>query len=418
MANPNTSNSNFFFHLKYGILGDNSIVTVKDAEFMDIAVVPKGSGYTQGPSLTGRAIYGQNGTVIVNGTDFDNPHVRFDNCAVGVETENCLLNTYFTKMDRMRTGVSVLSATNRSTNITSNTIQAEAYGIKVDNVTGLPISIGFNVLRINNMIVSDPPLRGGVGIDLANSSTSNPYQMLNAYSNNISVIDGIADIRLRNNTNVWAYNNDANLTNSSLRTNFGLQLEGGDGNLLTCNRIDGSGTLGGSISLYALNTDRAAFMCNRAQNIGYGLRFDGLLTGAADAEVTANTMTNNGIGMYYGAGAITGPQAHRGNKWEGTGAVHAGGTNDAQQSPYTVDAAENPLFLPNPASDVLMVDYPGLEAAELRLFNTLGQQVATLQLAGREVRQLNLSALQSGIYWYVLRPNNQSTFSGKVLISK
>ncbi len=344
IADPNTGNTNRFFNLKYGILSYSSILMVKDAEFSDIAVGPGGSGYP-GPGITGRAIYAQNSTLVVDGADFLSPKVRFSNCGVGVETENCKLTTAFTKMDHMGTGVSVLSATNRSTSIYSNTIQAEKYGIKVDNTSGLAVRVGFNVLNITDMFTNIPPLKGGVGIDLANCTT--PYQQLNAYNNTVNVIDGIAGIRLRNNTNVWAYDNDATLSNSSLRSNYGLLLEAGNSNLFSCNRTNVTGTGSGSSGLYLLHADRSALLCNTAQAGGYGLHFEGALTGEASSDIAANTMSENAIGLYYGEGAITGPQTHRGNKWRNTGAQHAGGATLAPQSLYTVDAAENPLFFPN-----------------------------------------------------------------------
>ena len=339
LADPSTGNTNRFFNLRYGIISYSSLMTVKNAEFTDITVVPGGNGYV-GPSMNGRAMYGRNSTLTVNGADFDDPQVKFYNCGVGVETENCTLTASFTKMDQMGTGISVLSATNRSTTIIFNTIRAESYGIKANNVTSLPVSVGFNV--INNVYIQDPK-KASVGIQVANSSANN--QSLQVYSNRVALFEGGAGIELRHNTNLWAYNNDVDLTNASPLKNFGLRLEGGNNNLLSCNRTDG-GLLGSSSGLYALHADRSAFTCNHVEKGVYGLRFEGVLTGEADANIVTNTMTNNTIGLYYGEGAITGPQSHRGNKWVGTGAQHINSFNIAQQSKYTIDVTENSTFLP------------------------------------------------------------------------
>jgi len=73
---------------------------------------------------------------------------------------------------------------------------------------------------------------------------------------------------------------------------------------------------------------------------------------------------------------------------------------------------------PNPASDILNIAYSAEQPAELRFFNSIGQQVMQIQLEGKEVSQVNVTNLQPGIYWYHLRKDNQMTMMGKLLISK
>ncbi|HAD14022.1 MAG TPA: hypothetical protein DCF33_16480 [Saprospirales bacterium] len=74
---------------------------------------------------------------------------------------------------------------------------------------------------------------------------------------------------------------------------------------------------------------------------------------------------------------------------------------------------------PNPASDVLTVEYEGMNDMphQFLLFNTLGQLVQSVDLPqGQSSRQLTLMYLPKGIYWYAI-PDNPDA-SGKLIISR
>ena len=279
--------------------------------------------------------------VTIDGGSMASSQVTFHQCGYGVEADNSVLTVQFTKMEKMSNGISVLGAVNRSNKITDNTIQADKFGIKVNNVTGLAAYLEHNIITNNGIT----PLIKTMGIQVANTIV--PYQSLSINRNLITLSEGAAGINLINNANLWAYDNDVNMSSSLVNGNAGIRIEGGNLNKISCNNMDGTaGGPNGNRGIYALHADRSSFTCNFTQNTKYGLRFEGVLIGGADANIGTNTMKNNGVGLYYGDGAITGPQKHQGNKWIGTGALHTTPLA-ALQSLYTVDADENPEFLPN-----------------------------------------------------------------------
>ena len=342
VSDPLTNYENRFSNLKYGIISDNSAITVKSTDFTAITAVSKGNGYAQGPSETGRAIYASNkSTLKVDGENVLEPKVTYYNCEYGIETGNSKLTAWTTKMDQMRTGISVLNAVNLLVSIADNDIRAENYGIKITNVKGIAMGVDGN--NISNIVIGTT--RRSIGIQISNSSV-NTLQTLQVIRNNVSIAEGRLGIDLRSNSNLGIYDNDVNMTNSSAIKNNAVRVEGGNGNLISCNRTDGIGILSSTSGVYSIHADRSAFICNNTKSTGFGLHFEGVMTGEADGNIATNTMDNNGVGLYYGAGTITGPQLHRGNKWQGTGAQHSSVVAIAQQSTYTVDAVENSEFLP------------------------------------------------------------------------
>lgn len=89
----------------------------------------------------------------------------------------------------------------------------------------------------------------------------------------------------------------------------------------------------------------------------------------------------------------------------------------ANRSGEQMPAANKLRLYPNPASNVLTIDYSADEPGDLEFFSAIGQKVLNVQLSGRQIRQLDVSALQPGIYWYSLRNSSLSNVTGKSLIT-
>jgi hypothetical protein len=121
-------------------------------------------------------------------------------------------------------------------------------------------------------------------------------------------------------------------------------VEGGDRNLLNCNTVTSSG--GANDGIYAVHASRASVLCNLTNGTSRGLHFEGMLAGKNKADVGGNRMESNAVaGLLLGTDAVVGGQVHRGNRFEVTEAV--AGLNAGDNSKFTVDAAENPDFLPD-----------------------------------------------------------------------
>ena len=78
---------------------------------------------------------------------------------------------------------------------------------------------------------------------------------------------------------------------------------------------------------------------------------------------------------------------------------------------------ENVLLYPNPANDFVAVEgIPAHQAAELRIFNELGELVLSEQVFDNE--KISLAKLSGGVYAYDLLMNKQKVKSGKLVLTR
>ncbi|MFN4254640.1 MAG: T9SS type A sorting domain-containing protein [Saprospiraceae bacterium] len=136
------------------------------------------------------------------------------------------------------------------------------------------------------------------------------------------------------------------ITLSNVASNLhGIKIEGGDQNTFDVNHVAGVG--GKSDGILATHPSRSNFWCNGAYRTKNGLHFEGMLSGRRAADVAGNSMTENETGMLLGASAVIGKQEHRGNIWGGGfTSIGANCLGDPTNSPFIVDVAENPQFMP------------------------------------------------------------------------
>lgn len=333
---PVFGSKNEFANLHYGILAENSDVTVRDATFTDILQETRPSGYP-GPLSTGNAIYlsGGNANIKGNYAGIVPGPLTMDNCHTGVNTRGGSIAVEGCEMSNMTNGVIAIGGTNKSYAINWNNIGASERGISVFYQSGIP-----GASNITNNAVSMAGNSNGVGI-AAGGQEMFPQSEGFITNNQVTMEEGATGIQIGVANRLKVTQNNVNLSGSG--TLFGIKMEGGDRNVLNCNSILGTG--GDNDGIYAVHASRASVLCNQAAGSARGLHFEGMLAGKNKADIGGNTMEDNTeTGLLLGADAVIGGQVHRGNRWEGTSAI--AGLNAADHSKFTVDANENPDFLP------------------------------------------------------------------------
>ena len=73
-------------------------------------------------------------------------------------------------------------------------------------------------------------------------------------------------------------------------------------------------------------------------------------------------------------------------------------------------------FYPNPAQEMLYVDYYLNKTAELIVMDVLGNQVNEIKLSARGVRQIDVSDFAKGIYFGNLIVNNEVVTTKKIIV--
>lgn len=333
----NQSN-NLFKSLHYGIIAENTSLSVKGSSFENIEKLPTVPGLSPFVS-PGKAIYVNGGSLSVTGAGIlPGDPATFTNCHTGIECFQASITATQNKMLAMNTGISSKFGIYKNVSILSNDIEAQDYGIAVGYQAAL--TNGCQV-KDNTVTMSGNP--NGVGI--ATGGTDKFVQFNGNFSSNtITVNAGQAGIDIGVCANLKVTQNNVTLNNSAIK--HGIGILGGDKNTINCNAISGAGEKG----IYGLMAGRSSFICNSTVGTNLGMHFDGVFIGKGSIPVAGNTMSNNASGgLLMGADAVIGAQVHLGNKWTGgvTVAQHLGGAFLAAKSLFTVDANENPAFLPN-----------------------------------------------------------------------
>ncbi len=329
--------ANSFTNLHYGILAENTNVTVRDAMFLDITKETKPTGYP-GPLFTGSAIYLNGGAANVKGsfTGIAPDPVVMDNCHTGVNVLGGSIDVGGCDMGNMTNGIVAGGGTNKAYKIYWNNIAASERGISVYYQSGLPgqASIDNNIIQM----LGNP---NAIGIATGGQEMF-PQQEGFVVNNHVTIDEGATGIQIGVANRIKVTQNTVNLAGSG--TLFGIKMEGGDRNTLNCNSI--SSTSGNNDGIYAIHAGRASVLCNVTNGPARGLHFEGMLSGKSKADIAGNRMENNSsLGLLLGTDAVLGEQLHRGNKFVSTEA--AAGIGVQLHSKFTVDAAENPDFLPN-----------------------------------------------------------------------
>jgi hypothetical protein len=330
--------ANLFSNLRYGIIAENTNLLVRHSEFRDMQPGGSPAGYP-GPLLSGIGIYASGGQVRVQGGE--GPEVSFTNAYAGIQTVGASLYATQCRMQEVRNGILVRGGYQNGYYIAWNEIEASDRGIGLFFQSGLP---GAGLVESNKITLSGNPQGAGIHVGGTEMFPHTDGLLLH---NRVDLLDGGSGIYLGATQKLRA---TRNTVTTSAAGQTGLRLEGGRINTLNCNDVSGAGNAG----IYAVHADLASLLCNTTAGAATGLHFEGMLSGLRKADIAGNTMRGHQTGMRYGVSAITGSQAHRGNKWPdayndpGTfGAKHEGLIDIALFSTYIVDDQENDQFLPN-----------------------------------------------------------------------
>jgi len=330
--------ANEFSNLHYGIHAENTNVTVREATFMDILQEARPSGYP-GPLFTGSAIHLTGGSANIKGsyTGIAPGILGMDNCHTGINVLGGSIDVAGCEMGNMTNGIVAGGGGNKAYKIYWNNIAASDRGISVYYQSGLP-----GQSSIDNNIVHMAGNPKGVGI--ANGGQEMfPQQEGFVANNHVTMDEGATGIQIGVANRIKVTQNTVNLAGSG--TLFGIKMEGGDRNTFNCNTVTSSGS-GNNDGIYAIHAGRASVLCNLTDGPARGLHFEGMLGGRNKADISGNTMdANSAAGLVLGTDAVIGGQPHRGNKFEGVGAMAGAGAQD--HSLFTVDANENADFLPD-----------------------------------------------------------------------
>ncbi|MBL7774868.1 MAG: T9SS type A sorting domain-containing protein [Saprospiraceae bacterium] len=358
-VDPSTAAPNYFYNLKYGIITKNTTLQMGSGIFQDITRVASGAGYSEFSSgATGKAVYGEGGTISI--VKSAGQQLSFLNCHTGVETLGATTYVENATMAEMTNGVIATNAL--LTEIRNNIIHASDRGVELRRSTPLgfskttvpPLAVGG--ISGNTIALAGNPKAVGIntagntmiGVS-ANGTLSGPPQFVNGMisDNTVSVEEGANAIQLNATRNVSVYNNTITLENAEGNSR-GIGINAGELNRLSCNHVSGS-SAGDHTGIYLIHASQPQVRCNLTAEIAAGIQLAGLAVGKSGADIAGNEMKENATGLLYGVDAISGPQLHRGNVWSGTGSVaeHQGDVVVANFSKYTVDALENPEFLPD-----------------------------------------------------------------------
>jgi hypothetical protein len=329
-----------FKNLHNGIIAYNSNLRLSHTFFEDILKVSGAPNLPGTIASPGKAIYAQNSSLVVKGEGILSASpATFTNCHTGIEGLQTTLSVTENKMLNVNNGVLSRIGVNKRVFISTNDIQAKDLGIGVFHTLALP-----NGCQVNENTVRMIGNAQGVGIKTGGSGDFGQQEGLFS-QNTIIVTDGAAGIDVGVSRNLKVINNLVNLNNGS--STYGIGISGGDLNGVNCNTINGVGQKG----IYGIMAGRSNFVCNNASGTGIGLNFEGVFVGKGSIRVAGNTLNNNaGGGLLMGSDAVIGEQVHQGNKWTGAGftiAQHLGGIGVAVRSQFTVDANQNPAFLPS-----------------------------------------------------------------------
>jgi hypothetical protein len=344
-----SSNTIKFSDLDIGIHAFRSGFSAKQLLFEDIDEA------AAAPAVKGRAIRvvggGSGRTFVYEG--FNDATTDFLKCKTGIETVGSHAEVTKTKMEKVETGIAVLSSQSRRIKLQDNNIFATTTGIRLaQNLPGVKMEVYDNWVTIDNDgaltsldnwagIRADESYNGHAGYYVQNNLVT-----LNNAVVGIKVTDGFA-LRFANNT--------ITMTDPDRETWFGFKVEGSSIPLLHCNEVDGNGSASNwrnGAAFYANTTDDGRFRCNLSNETETGLLFDGV----QDATTLAgNYIAGHCLGLQINGNSFIGTQRHRGNQWIGSnyGNASTGGVNgcfgavtfsNPSASRFIIDEVENQDF--------------------------------------------------------------------------
>jgi hypothetical protein len=418
-SDPGSSSSNLFSNLKFGVLSYNSALNIKNTAFEHIETVSKGTGYDAQPPVTGHAVYASGGTLnLQGGINSSSPPVSFKNCLNGVTGSATDLSVQGCKMDEVENGIVFVGEAANTFKATWNEISSKNSGI----FAAMPNNIQPALIENNTVNLMPGAYYYGIGIS-AYGATGSGAAQYKLNTNTVYLKNGTTGIHLGSVSNTTASGNTVNLLSEA--DQYGIRTDGGEKITVNCNNINGDNAPSNSAlsrGIYAIHASKSDFICNTTDKTADGLHFEGVLVGKEKAGVAGNTMSNNATGLLLGAGAVIGKQTNQGNLWTaGGGGVTVARhltPSAAPQSLFTVDAGENPDFIPtivNPNNFFIDVSDP-FQSFICALANCalpdpggdlgLYKEIAKGQLTGSAYTDVNNWLAQRRLYERIIKDGN------------
>lgn len=319
--------------LHYGIITKNTAANISGIVFDDMtggrALPSAYQAYTGTGVASGKGIYAQ-------GSAGNMVHISgnaFSNCLTGIEGNGVQLNAKSNSLGKVNYGI--IGTAVHGLTATDNTVEATHFGI------GCGITGGGNAQIQFNRVTMDV-FGAAAGIVTSFAAPSSQTSAIDV--NTVKMKTGVLGMWMLNNYHTNAIGNVVSLNEEQT----GMRIEAGSENIFDCNTVDTLQNASTSTGIYAIHPAASVFKCNQTANLGTGLFFQGELDAKEAVTISGNRLKNHATGLVYGAATVTGPQEHQGNIWEGSFGI--GARHDAPElasrSRYTVDVAENSLFLP------------------------------------------------------------------------
>ncbi|MBK7938632.1 MAG: right-handed parallel beta-helix repeat-containing protein [Lewinellaceae bacterium] len=314
------ANQNIFDNLAVGMYSTDGTLTLQSCcTFQNM------TNCTDYPTATAQAS-GSRGIWFVNDASFTSTGNIFNDVKTGIlgtTTIPTIVDINNNNMPAIARGIDLRTRTGgRMTGTINNNPVNVNRNPCIVAPPGFAYGIGFedNTTQVNDIMIRDNPITvsygGGLpgfsayGILLNQISTANNAQVqVDVTDNPISVTNGFAGIWVDNFIRAAVYDNQ--ITGNPT---FGIHLNAGTNNFVCSNNITGGGT-----GLRIIGSSAATIQSNTMTNTGIGAYFGGDC--GFDASFGCNTFSGaQGFGLFYEANAKVGLQAdwevNTGNQWD------------------------------------------------------------------------------------------------------
>ena len=341
---------NRFYDLPNGIVANNSSLIVEGCQFENIQNQPAAIDFASGDAI--RMVNPSAGSHTLEQRGLGTATPSFINCQRAIFTEGTAATIQANLMNTVTIGYEGNISEGAHAHIFNNRINAEEYGVFLNQNNLLDIQIYENVI---NMIEFNEGMPAAIA-----SFGGEVFTKGRIYDNIISLNDTRASgVYLQDMEALRLYDNVVNFNNSELNSS-GILLENCNGTHLYRNDLLGTGLNGNDNFANGIRvqmTNNTSFVCNDMHNIRTGFRFIDPCMGMQN-RFAANVFGTHHEGLVLTQNASIGLQNNTGNRWLGeesmTEAVHkSNDPNTISLSVFNVDfALLGDAYFPHPVIPV------------------------------------------------------------------
>ena len=332
-STPITLNNNQYRNMQFGIYSSNSSLIVNHDKFKDI--------FDAGILAEGKGGH----TLMQHGNGMDEANPSFENCLTGIRAVNMHVTIEQNAMKDVTWGISLRNGKLKNAFIRDNIIRAGRTGISINSWQ--PLSYNLGLVVEHNEISIDGNTGEGTGIraELLYGTNTSACALLN---NQISLGDARYGIWLNNTSKLGISVNDVMMENN--HEYRGISLLDSYKNGLYCNYVKGSDTNAEQDGIYLETTSMNSLSCNTTHLTERGVYYLGENMPTA---MQGHQFHGHNRALQYGnggvAGAQTGIQSHRGNRWmqlyqaPDFGVWHRGSFEQLGNSKIIIDQSDEPV---------------------------------------------------------------------------